>query len=68
MAAEVTKAGPHPDKVLEATYGWNWAADVLKECGASVHFAHPLGDDWDHRRVKYDLLTELLQPAAQLSA
>ena len=28
LAAEVTKAGPHPDVVLEATYGWHWAADL----------------------------------------
>ena len=54
LAAEVTKAGPHPDVVLEATYGWYWAADVLKECGATVHLAHPLGNNWGHRRVKND--------------
>jgi transposase len=40
--------------VLEATYGWYWAADVLAECGARVHLAHPLGNNWGHRRVKND--------------
>jgi hypothetical protein len=25
---EIAKAGEHPDVVLEATYGWYWAADV----------------------------------------
>ena len=28
LAAELAKAGEHPDVVLEATYGWYWAADV----------------------------------------
>ena len=43
LAAEIAKAGPDPEVVLEATYGWYWAADVLAECGATVHLAHPLG-------------------------
>ncbi len=54
LAAEVAKAGEHPEVVLEATYGWYWAADVLAECGAQVHLAHPLGNNWGHRRVKND--------------
>ena len=40
--------------VLEATYGWYWAADVLAALGANVHLAHPLGNNWGHRRVKND--------------
>jgi len=52
LAAELAKAGEHPEVVLEATYGWYWAADVLAECGANVHLAHPLGNNWGHRRVK----------------
>ena len=43
-----------PEVVLEATYGWYWAADVLAEAGASVHLAHPLGNPWRNRRVKND--------------
>ena len=35
-----------PEVVLESTYGWYWAADVLKELGASVHLTHPLGNNW----------------------
>ena len=31
-----------------------WAADWLAEHGASVHLAHPLGNNWGHRRVKND--------------
>jgi transposase len=54
LAAELAKAGEHPEVVLEATYGWYWAADVLAECGANVHLAHPLGNNWGHRRVKND--------------
>jgi transposase len=54
LAAEVTKAGPHPEVVLEATLGWYWAADVIQECGGNVHLAHPLGNNWGHRRVKND--------------
>ncbi|MGH9044706.1 MAG: IS110 family transposase [Acidimicrobiales bacterium] len=54
LAAEVAKAGPHPEVVLEATLGWYWAADVLDELGATVHLAHPLGNNWGHRRVKND--------------
>ncbi len=54
LAAELAKAGEHPEVILEATYGWYWAADVLEECGATVHLAHPLGNNWGHRRVKND--------------
>ena len=68
LATELAKAGEHPEVILEATYGWYWAADVINECGGNVHLAHPLGNNWGNRRVKNDLLTELLQPAAQLSA
>ncbi|MDQ6726479.1 MAG: hypothetical protein M3066_10000 [Actinomycetota bacterium] len=68
LALELAKAGPDPEVVLEATYGWYWASDVLQANGANVHLAHPLGNNWGHRRVKNDLLTELPQLAAQLSA
>lgn len=41
--------------VLEATYGWYWAVDVLAEAGARVHLAHPLGvKGFAYRRVKND--------------
>jgi hypothetical protein len=43
LSLELAKAGPDPEVVLEATYGWYWAADLLKACGARVHLAHPLG-------------------------
>ncbi len=43
LAAEIAKAGESPQVVLEATYGWYWAVDVLREAGAEVHLVHPLG-------------------------
>ncbi|KUO12842.1 IS110 family transposase [Streptomyces dysideae] len=55
LKAEVAKAGPNPKVVLEATYGWYWAADALAEAGAEVHLAHPLGVKmFTYRRVKTD--------------
>jgi transposase len=57
LACEIEKAGPNPQVVLEATYGWYWAVDVLEACGATVHLAHPLGvKGWSYRRVKTDAL------------
>ncbi len=54
MALELAKAGPDPEVILEATYGWYWASDLLQANGATVHLAHPLGNNWGHRRVKND--------------
>ena len=49
------RAGEDPEVVLEACYGWYWAADTLAELGATVHLAHPLGvQGFAHRRVKND--------------
>jgi transposase len=50
----VAEAGPEPEVVLEATFGWYWAADLLAAMGAKVHLAHPLGNNWGNRRVKND--------------
>jgi len=55
LRREIAKAGKHPRVVLEATYGWYWAVDVLEEAGAEVHLAHPLGvKAYSYRRVKND--------------
>jgi transposase len=55
LSLEIAKAGPDPEVVLEATYGWYWAADVLTAAGAHVHLAHPLGvKAFTYRRVKND--------------
>src|ERR1700704_3345980 len=56
LGVEIGKAGECPEVVLEATYGWYWAADVLAEAGATVHLAHPLGiKGFTYRRVKNDV-------------
>src|SRR5205814_5503292 len=55
LAEQIAKAGEHPEVVLEATYGWYWAVDVLQREGAQVHLAHPLGvKGFAYRRVKND--------------
>jgi transposase len=55
LVAEIRRAGLRPKVVLEACYGWYWAADTLAAAGAEVHLAHPLGvKAFSHRRVKND--------------
>src|SRR3974390_997228 len=54
LAQAMAQAGPEPEVVLESTYGWYWAADVLRDLGAHVHLAHALGNNWGNRRVKND--------------
>jgi transposase len=56
LARQVASWGESPEVVLEATYGWYWAVDVLAEAGAHVHLAHPLGvKGFAYRRVKNDV-------------
>jgi transposase len=54
IAAAVAEAGPEPEVVIEATYGWYWIVDWLQEQGATVHLANPSGLNWGTRRVKND--------------
>ena len=54
FAKEVSAAPAGSDVIVEATYGWYWAVDLLKEMGYQVHLANPHGNDWGHRRVKND--------------
>ena len=55
LRAQIARAGKSPRVVLEATYGWYWAADTLAAAGAEVHLAHPLGvKAFSCRRVKND--------------
>ena len=68
LAAEIVAAGGAEAEVaMEATWGWYWAADVIAECGARLHLAHPLGiAGYANRRVKNDirdatLLADLLR-------
>src|SRR5947209_11565258 len=56
LKAVMARAGECPEVVLEAAYGWYWAADTLSELGATVHLAHPLGvKGFAYRRVKNDV-------------
>ena len=55
LTTVMARAGESPEVVLEATYGWYWAVDALREQGAQVHLAHPLGvKAFEYRRVKND--------------
>ena len=54
LAAAVADAGEQPEVILEATYGWYWAADLLGELGCNVHLAAPSSLNWGQRRVKND--------------
>jgi transposase len=55
LRAVLARAGKNPRVVVEATYGWYWAVDVLEAAGAEVHLAHPLGvKAFTYRRVKDD--------------
>src|SRR5262245_54858138 len=54
IAAAVAEAGPSPEVVIEATYGWYWIVDWLQAQGATVHLANPSGLNWGTRRVKND--------------
>jgi transposase len=55
LSKAMARAGESPEVVLEATYGWYWAVDALRDLGAQVHLAHPLGvKAFEYRRVKND--------------
>src|ERR1700747_3872452 len=53
LRAVIARAGNNPRVVIEATYGWYWAVDVLEAAGAEVHLAHPPGGKaFSYRRGK----------------
>jgi transposase len=54
LVKAVFEHSAQPEVVIEATYGWYWAVDLLKDEGLHVHLAHPSGNDWGKRRVKND--------------
>jgi transposase len=54
VLAALAAAGPHPEVVVEATYGYYWLVDLLAEHGATIHLANPSGLAWGNRRVKND--------------
>src|SRR5207302_7666092 len=55
LRAVIARAGEAPRVVIEATYGWYWAVDLLQELGAVVHLANPRALNWGDRRVKNDV-------------
>jgi transposase len=55
LSAAVVEAGESPQVVIEATYGWYWAVDLLQDLGATVHLASPKSLNWGERRVKNDV-------------
>ena len=54
LSAVMACAGESPRVVIEATYGWYWAVDLLQDLGAIVHLANPKALNWGDRRVKND--------------
>ena len=52
----IGRGGPAPEVVIEATYGWYWAVDLLQQHGATVHLANPWALNWGERRVKNDVI------------
>jgi transposase len=56
IAEAVAAAGPEPEVVIEATFGWYWIVDLLQELGATVHLANPNALNWGERRVKNDVV------------
>jgi transposase len=55
LAGVLALCGDAPEVVIEATYGWYWAVDLLQELGAVVHLANPRALNWGDRRVKNDV-------------
>lgn len=55
LSTAIAAAGLEPEVVIEATYGWYWAVDLLQAMGARVHLANPNALNWGDRRVKNDV-------------
>ena len=55
LAEVIALCGEAPQVVIEATYGWYWAVDLLQDLGAVVHLANPRALNWGDRRVKNDV-------------
>jgi hypothetical protein len=48
LSVAVAEAGPDPEVVLEACYGWYWAADLLQANGARGASGAPIGAALGH--------------------
>jgi hypothetical protein len=56
LMAVMTHCCAAPEVVMEATYGWYWAVQLLQDLGATVHLANPNALNWGDRRVKNDVI------------
>ena len=56
LSAVIAECGDAPQVVIEATYGWYWAVQLLQDLGATVHLANPNALNWGDRRVKNDVI------------
>jgi transposase len=56
LTTVIGQCGEAPEVVIEATYGWYWAVELLQELGAVVHLANPNALNWGDRRVKNDVI------------
>ena len=54
IAAAVAEAGPNPEVVIEATYGWYWIVDLVAGAGRDGASGEPVGVELGQRRVKND--------------
>jgi transposase len=55
LSAVMAQCGESPQVVIEATYGWYWAVQLLQDLGSTVHLANPKALNWGERRVKNDV-------------
>ena len=53
LVQAMAEAGEHPEVVLGPPTAGR-GSRLLQELGATVHLAHPLGNNWGNRRVKND--------------
>src|SRR5262245_17192017 len=74
LFVEILAALDEPRVAVEATYGWEWLADLLEDAGCELHLAHPLRtkaiasarvktDAVDARTLAHLLRTDLLPEA-----
>jgi hypothetical protein len=63
LVEEVSKAGPGAEVVVEATYGWYWAVDLLRELGVGVHLGNQL--DSRHDSSPFSWETTIRPPEEQ---
>ena len=63
ISAAVVEAGPNPEVVIEATYGWYWVVDLLQELGGR-RWRRVFREAGDHRvgAMRTPMMRTCLQP------